>query len=103
VGALAIHSEESFAEAFRMRTHATPLVGARLRLELVPGRIKCEQCGGESAIGLGDADCHAAFPVVPCPKCGAMCRVEGGRGIEPIDIVLEDSPTAHGTTDGPPK
>jgi hydrogenase nickel incorporation protein HypA/HybF len=92
VGALAIHSEESFAQAFQMRAHGTVLSKAKLCLELVPGRIKCENCGNEATVGLGDADCHDALPVVPCPKCAMICKVEGGRAIEPIEVVLEDLP-----------
>ncbi|MCX7963726.1 MAG: hydrogenase maturation nickel metallochaperone HypA [Candidatus Sumerlaea chitinivorans] len=90
VGALDIHSSESFAQAFTSLTQGTLLEGARLDLEIVPARITCAKCGHSGDIGVGEADGHQAEPVVECPQCGEPCVVTGGRGIHPIDIIIED-------------
>jgi hydrogenase nickel incorporation protein HypA/HybF len=90
IGALEIHSEESFAQAFAMRTAGTPLEGAALRLDIIPGRIHCDRCDRDEVVGPDDADPHSHAPVMPCPDCGTPCRVEGGRGIEPIDLVIDE-------------
>ena len=92
VGALAVHSVESFEQAFRMRASDTLLRNAKLLVEVVPAKYKCGACGHEGVVGLGDADPHDAMPVKSCPKCGAVCMVEGGRGIEPMDVMVEEPP-----------
>jgi len=91
LGALAVHSVESFEQAFRMRASDTLLKNAKLVVEVVPAVYKCGGCGHEGTVGLGDADPHDAMPVKGCPKCGAVCMVEGGRGIEPMDVTVEDA------------
>jgi hydrogenase nickel insertion protein HypA len=90
IGALDIHSEASFVQAFEVQVRDTLLAKAKLRLEIVPGRIRCAKCGHEGALGVGDADGHDPQPAVECPKCGEVCLVEGGRGMHPIDLVIED-------------
>lgn len=89
VGALEVHSVESFRRALEMRSGNTLLEQAKLNIEIVPGRFKCDKCGHEQQTGIGDTDAHAALPAVECPKCGSVCIVQGGRGIDPIDIVIE--------------
>lgn len=90
IGALDIHSEASFVQAFEVQTRGTALEGARLVLEIVPARYRCGACGHEAEVGVGAADGHQAEPVVECSRCGAACVVTGGRGVQPIDLVVED-------------
>lgn len=90
IGALDIHSEESFAQAFYSQIDGTPLAGSRLNLVILPGHVKCEKCGTERDILIDEADGHKAMPAVPCSKCGEICFVEGGRGMEPIEIAVRD-------------
>ncbi len=90
IGALDIHSEASFKQAFDVLTKDTPLAGAQLQLEIVPAQYTCRKCGYNGSVGVGDADGHQAEPVVECAKCGEPCIVSGGRGIHPIDIIVED-------------
>ncbi|MGB9692663.1 MAG: hydrogenase maturation nickel metallochaperone HypA [Candidatus Sumerlaeaceae bacterium] len=90
IGALDIHSEASFKQAFEVLTKNTLLEGAQLQLEIVPAQYKCRKCGYTGTVGVGDADGHQAEPVVECAQCGEPCIVTGGRGIHPIDVVVED-------------
>ncbi len=90
VGALDIHSEESFKQAFEMISRDTILNGTRLTLDIIPARIECRKCGygGECRDEL---DGHDPTPVAECPQCGSVSMVQGGRGIEPIELVVEDN------------
>jgi hydrogenase nickel incorporation protein HypA/HybF len=90
IGALEIHSTESFRQAFEVATRGTPLDGAALELTVRPARLHCSACGIESAVGEDEADGHLPLPVAMCPTCGAVCAVEGGRGVEPIELTLRD-------------
>jgi hydrogenase nickel incorporation protein HypA/HybF len=90
IGALDIHSEASFKQAFEVQVKGTLLEGAQLQLEIVPARYVCSQCGFEAQVGVGEADGHQVEPVVECERCGAPCPVTGGRGIHPIDLVVEE-------------
>jgi hydrogenase nickel incorporation protein HypA/HybF len=89
VGVLELHSEESFRQAFKMRSTGTLLEKAKLNLEIIPGSICCEACDRTHMILPGEADVHAAMPVVPCPECGIPCVVRGGRGIQSLDVDVE--------------
>jgi hydrogenase nickel incorporation protein HypA/HybF len=89
VGVLELHSEESFRQAFQMRSRGTVLERAELNLEIIPGFIYCEACDRRHMIEPGEADVHAAMPVVPCPECGSPCVVKGGRGIQSLDVDVE--------------
>ena len=90
LGVLELHSEESFRQAFTMITKGTLLEGAKLDLEIIPARIQCTQCGYKGPIGVGEADCHDPSPVVECPKCGVVCSVQGGRGVDPIELEINE-------------
>ncbi len=89
VGALEIHSVESFRQALELQCGNSPLDRVKWKIEVVPGWFKCEKCGREQQTGIGDTDAHASLPVVECPVCGSVCIVNGGRGIEPMDIAIE--------------
>lgn len=89
IGALDIHSKESFEQAFYVQAKDTVLSDAKLDLQIVPGHIRCK-CGYEGDVGGDQADGHDPQPAVECPNCGELCLVEGGRGIEPIDIAVAD-------------
>ena len=90
LGALEIHSRPSFEQAFAARSAGTVLEGAELELEIEPARIRCASCGHEAPVGAGEADVHEAEPVVECPRCAHACFVEGGHGVGPIQVTLDD-------------
>lgn len=88
IGAMELHGQESFRQMFAVESQGTVLQGAKLDLTVVPAQIKCP-CGHEGAVG-GDVDHHSDMPIAECPKCGKVCRVEGGRGVEGIDLEVEE-------------
>jgi len=89
VGALDIHSPESFRQAFEVLVRETPLAASQLHLTVVPGSIFCPKCGYQGPC-QEDVDGHDPMPVAECPQCGTLAGVTGGRGIEAIELVLED-------------
>ena len=90
VGALEIHSREACRQPIEMLVRGTRLEGAELKLEVVPARLQCPKCGRESELAEGAADGHEPEPVAECPACGAAAAVSGGRGVDSLEIRLED-------------
>ncbi len=91
VGTLDMHSEESFRQAFEVRMRGTPMEGARLRLEVAPASLKCSACGRVGPCPPGVADGHNPVPFAECPACGAAAAVLGGRGVEAIELSVDDA------------
>jgi len=90
IGALDIHSEQSFKQAYEILVKGTLLEGSQLQLEIIPATYKCQACGYEGTVGVGEADGHQVEPVIECSRCGQPCVVIGGRGMHAIDLVVED-------------
>jgi hydrogenase nickel incorporation protein HypA/HybF len=86
VGALEMHSEAASRQAFEVLTKGTPLEGARLNLIILPVTLACPQCGFQGPLPMGAADPHDALPMAECPRCGAIAPVQGGRGVESIEL-----------------
>ena len=92
VGALEVHSEESFRQGFAALSKDTPLEGASLKLDIVAAQVKCPGCGFEGAKprhDVGEDDPHDHEPWGECPKCGALCPLVGGRGVEAIEVEVD--------------
>jgi len=86
VGALEMHSEEATRQAFEVLTKGTALEGARLDLIILPVSLVCSKCGFQGPLPMGAADPHDALPLAECPQCGALTPVQGGRGVESIEL-----------------
>lgn len=89
IGALEIHSPESFRQAYEVLIRETPLTGSHLKLTVVPGSIACPKCGFQGPC-QDDVDGHDPMPVAECPQCGTIASVDGGRGIGAIELTLQD-------------
>jgi hydrogenase nickel incorporation protein HypA/HybF len=91
VGQLDIHAADAFSQAFAMAAQGTRLEGAELDLTVVPATITCPACGFSKQAAEGELDSHDPAPYVPCPRCGAVCVVEGGRGIRQIELSVDEN------------
>jgi hydrogenase nickel insertion protein HypA len=89
IGALDIHSPESFQQAFEVLTRETALSGSTLKLNVIPGAISCPKCGYQGTC-KEEVDGHDPLPCTECPECGTISGVIGGRGVEAIELILED-------------
>jgi Zn finger protein HypA/HybF involved in hydrogenase expression len=89
VGALAVHSEAATRQAYEVLVKGTPLENSRLRLTIEPVILVCAKCGYTGALAEGMVDPHDQSPLVECPQCGAVNPVQGGRGIESIELRWE--------------
>lgn len=90
VGMLDIHSEDAFRQAFEVLARGTALEQARLSLTIEPARIACAECGYGGELSQGQADPHDPNPYVLCPRCGVICPVQGGHGVESIELIMND-------------
>lgn len=89
VGALELHSEEAFRQAFAVASQGTAMEGASLELTIMPVEVECSRCGFAGLLPHGQADPHTPDPIVECPGCGLPAPVKGGRGIENIELILD--------------
>jgi Zn finger protein HypA/HybF involved in hydrogenase expression len=90
VGALDVHSEESFRQAFEWLAKDTVLENARLHLVMIAPTLECPQCGYTGPCAADHAEGHDPMPVAECPGCGAVSGLHGARGVESIELVLSD-------------
>jgi len=86
VGALAVHSEAATRQAYEVLTQGTLLENSRLNLTMEPVTLTCGQCGFKGPLPEGAVDPHDLCPLAECPRCGAVSPVQGGRGVERIEL-----------------
>jgi len=86
VGALEMHSAEATRQAFEVLTRGTVLEGALLNLIILPVSVVCAKCGFHGPLPMGVVDPHDALPLAECPQCRDLTPVQGGRGVESIEL-----------------
>lgn len=89
VGALAVHSEAATRQAYEVLVQGTALARSRLNLTIEPVTLTCGKCGYEGPLPEGTVDPHDQSPLAECPRCGTVCPVQGGRGVEGIELRWE--------------
>ncbi len=89
LGALELHSEEAFRQAFDIESKGTVLEGARLELSIVPAMLSCPGCGFHGPLPDEEADPHRPELLAECPECGSPAPLEGGRGVSQIELILD--------------
>ena len=89
VGALAVHSEAATRQAYEVLVKGTALENSRLKLTIEPVTLICGQCGYKGPLPEGAVDPHDLSPLAECPRCGAVSPVQGGRGVEAIELRWE--------------
>jgi hydrogenase nickel incorporation protein HypA/HybF len=95
VGVMELHSPDAFRQAFKVQIAGRPYREAELRMEVIPAQLDCPRCGLRRDIGADQVDPHEPYPIMECPKCGHICPVEGGRGVEAIELELEETSTSR--------
>jgi len=89
VGALELHSEDSFRQAFESLAKGTRLGLAKLNLKVIPARIECIRCGHKGPCEDEKVDHHDPMPCAACPSCGALTLLSGGRGVGKISLTID--------------
>ncbi len=89
VGALELHSEEAFRQAYAIESKGTELEGKPLELTIVPAQVECSKCGYHGPLPKDKADPHNCDLIVECPQCGVANPIKGGRGIQKIELILD--------------
>lgn len=88
VGVFEVHSEAAARQAFLVLVQGTPLEHSRLMLTIIPPFCECRHCGYAASFAIEHHHHHDLLPVAPCPRCGALAALTGGRGMEAIELVL---------------
>lgn len=91
VGVFEVHSEAAARQAFTVLAQRTPLERARLRLTVIPPRCECRSCGYAAPFVIEHHHHHEPFPVAECPQCGMLATLTGGRGVESLELIMEDA------------
>jgi len=79
VGALSGVVPEALQFAFEVLSRGGVAEGARLEIEEVPSRIRCEDCG-----------VFEGTPFLVCPNCGKLAELLSGRELEIESMEIED-------------
>ena len=90
VGEFAFASRESLATAFEVLTRGTPLEGAHLEVQEVPGRAACEACGFEGSAAEIGPELSEPPVLLLCPRCGFPLLVTSGDGVAFTGVQLQD-------------
>jgi len=90
IGAMELHSAEAFRQAFAVQAQGTPLEGARLELTIVKPEADCSACGFKGPFNDDQIDPHNVDPVMACPACGAPAAIAGGRGVDKLELILDE-------------
>ncbi|MFJ7063312.1 hydrogenase maturation nickel metallochaperone HypA [Streptomyces microflavus] len=82
VGELSGVVPEALDFSFGVAAEGTALADARLLIETVEGRARCEGCGRDTATGMP--------PDLWCGACEQAMSLTGGRELEIARVVLDD-------------
>ncbi|MFJ4963876.1 hydrogenase nickel incorporation protein [Streptomyces sp. ADI96-02] len=82
VGELSGVVPEALDFSFGVAAEGTVLADARLLIETVEGRARCEGCGRDTATGMP--------PDLWCGTCERAMTLTGGRELEIARVVLDD-------------
>ncbi|MET8130522.1 MULTISPECIES: hydrogenase maturation nickel metallochaperone HypA [unclassified Streptomyces] len=94
IGELAGVVPDALDFSFGLATEGTALAGARLLIETVEARGRCDGCGREAPTGMP--------PVLWCAMCGATLALLRGRELEIVRVTLADGPPdGKSADDGP--
>ncbi len=89
LGGFAVHSTAATRQAFEVLTKGTPLETAKLTLTVEPVTLHCAGCGLHESLPENQVDPHDPLPLAECPRCGQVAAVQGGRGVESLEMVCD--------------
>ncbi len=86
VRASPVFSPEALLQAYEMLTEETPLAGSHLVVEELADRRECATCREIWTVSGNDVAGH----LIICPSCGTPSPLEGGSGIELLEITNKE-------------
>jgi hydrogenase nickel incorporation protein HypA/HybF len=69
IGELTLIVPELLKQSFKMATHGSIAEGAELVIEILPGKIKCRECGKESTVTLSEESHLTGLQLFQCRHC----------------------------------
>ena len=69
VGELTLIVPDLLKQSFKMATHGSIAEGAELRIEIVPGKIKCRDCNKISTVTLNEEAQLTGLQLFQCRYC----------------------------------
>ena len=88
VGELTHINPDQLSFGFEAASKGTPLEGAELKINQIPGELACRRCSRTLSFSPGE------IPGIPttCPSCGGDLEIRAGEelGVESVKIETED-------------
>ncbi|TFG23982.1 MAG: hydrogenase maturation nickel metallochaperone HypA [Promethearchaeota archaeon] len=69
IGELTLIVPELLKQSFKMATHGSIAEGAELIIEILPGKIKCRECGEISTVSLSQESYLTGLQLFQCQHC----------------------------------
>ena len=69
IGELTLIVPQLLKESFKMATKGSIAEGAKLHIEITPGKIKCRDCGKEGTVTLDDEAYLTGLQLFQCKYC----------------------------------
>jgi hydrogenase nickel insertion protein HypA len=91
IGAMELHSAEAFVQAFNVQAKNTLLADAELEVTIIQPEVRCPLCDFHGSFPQEQIDPHHPALVIECPACGSPAAVEGGRGVQKLELLLVES------------
>ncbi len=90
-GELLVLSEEALAEAWRILTEGTAVAGSELRIEKVPVKVRCPECGYAGPVEYATEEgWHFVVPILACPRCEGKAEVIAGRDLAIVGLAVDE-------------
>ncbi|MBD3340641.1 MAG: hydrogenase maturation nickel metallochaperone HypA [Candidatus Lokiarchaeota archaeon] len=71
IGELTLIVPKLLKESFKMATKGSIAEGAELKIEIIPGKIKCRSCGEISTVSLSEEAYLTGLQLFQCQHCGS--------------------------------
>jgi hydrogenase nickel incorporation protein HypA/HybF len=69
IGELTLIVPELLRQSFKMATHGSIAEGAELKIEIIPGKIQCKECGKDSTVTLSEEAQLTGLQLFQCRHC----------------------------------
>jgi len=69
IGELTLIVPELLRQSFKMAPHGSIAEGAELKIEIIPGKIQCRECGKDSTVTLSEEAQLTGLQLFQCRHC----------------------------------
>lgn len=91
VGELTLIVPELLKQSFKMATTGSIAEGAKLRIEMTPGKIKCNECDKISTVSITEEAKLTGLQLFQCKHCGSKnTEILEGKSANVVNIKIQE-------------